>query len=192
MDPRRLLILLAAMLVAANAWAHAGHFTEATFAFGFIHPWIGLDHALAAVAVGLWASAQRIGSRWKGPAVFVGSMIAGALSAHSLGAPSYVDAGIAGSLILLGGLLLAERQLPAAPGLAGIAVFAVLHGLAHGAEAPESGSWPLYLAGLAVGTLLLHLVGLLGGRLVRVHVPRLWPALAIALSIVGAWLLATS
>jgi urease accessory protein len=68
----------------------------------------------------------------------------------------------------------------------------MMHGLAHGAEAPSSGSWPAYLAGLAAGTALLHGTGLASGYFVRRYMPRLWPVLAIALSITGAWLLSTT
>jgi urease accessory protein len=91
----------------------------------------------------------------------------------------------------MGALLLAERRLRPTASLAAIALFAILHGFAHGAEAPAAGSWPEYLAGLAAGTMLLHIVGLFGGQLVRRHAPPLWPALAIACSAAGAWLLAT-
>jgi len=191
MSLRSILAFALAAVVVPDAWAHAGHFAVATFGFGFEHPWVGLDHALAAIAVGLWASAQEAGNRWRAPAAFVASMVVGALAGHTFGAPPFVDAGIAGSLILLGALLLAERRLPPAFGLAGVAFFAIMHGLAHGAEAPSSGSWPEYLAGLAAGTALLHVTGLAAGYFVRRRVPRLWPALAIAFSIAGAWLLAT-
>jgi len=189
---RSLLVFAVAALAVSDAGAHAGHFLVATFAFGFVHPWVGLDHALAAIAVGLWASAQRDGRRWHAPATFVASMVVGALTGHAFGAPPFIDTGIAGSLILLGAVLLGERRLPPALGLSAIASFAVLHGLAHGGDAPVTGSWPAYLAGLAIGTALLHGVGLASGDVVRRHAPRLWPALAIGCSVAGAWLLATS
>jgi len=189
---RSLLVFAVTALSVSDAWAHAGHFPDATFAFGFMHPWFGIDHALAAIAVGLWASAQRYGRRWRAPAAFVASMLVGALAGHASGAPPFIDTGIAGSLVLLGALLLGERRLPPALGLSAIASFAVLHGLAHGGDAPVTGSWPAYLAGLAIGTALLHGVGLAGGYATRRHAPRLWPALAIGCSAAGAWLLATS
>ena len=184
-------IFVVAMLVASNAWAHPGHFASATLASGFAHPWLGLDHSLAAAAVGLWASAQQTGSRWRAPALFVTSMIVGALSGQAFGAPPIAEVGIAGSLVLLGALLLAGARLAPTLSLAAIAVFGMVHGLVHGAEAP-AGAWPAYLAGLATGTMLLHGVGIAGGHVIRRQVPRLWPALAIACSVVGAWLLATT
>jgi urease accessory protein len=185
-------MLAVAALAVSDAWAHAGHFPVATFAFGFEHPWVGLDHALAAIAVGLWASAQQSGDRWRAPVAFVASMAVGALAGRALGAPPFVDSGIAGSVVLLGALLWTGQRLAPALSLAGIALFAILHGLAHGAEAPAAGSWPGYLAGLALGTMLLHGVGIAGGLVARRYAPQLWPVLAIACSAAGVWLLATS
>src|SRR5215470_2383120 len=124
MNQRSILALALAALAVPDAWAHPGHFAAATFAFGFQHPWVGLDHALAAIAVGLWASAQQAAHRWRAPAAFIASMVIGALAGHTFGAPLLVDTGIAGSLILLGALLLTERRLPPALSLAGIAFFA--------------------------------------------------------------------
>jgi urease accessory protein len=187
---RSLVLLALCSIVASDAAAHPGHFPAATFAFGFEHPWLGLDHMLAATGVGLWASAQRAGNRWWGPLAFVSSMVIGALAGHAYGAPGLIDAGIAGALILLGAMLFAAQRIPLSAGLGAIAAFALLHGLAHGSEAPGAGSWPAYLAGLVAGTSILHAVGVGAGRLVRRSVPRLWPALAIAFALAGGWLLA--
>jgi urease accessory protein len=183
-------LFFVAVLVTSDAWAHAGHFPIATFASGLEHPWVGLDHALAAIAVGFWASAQGTGRRWRGPVVFVASMIVGALLGHSLGELPFVDLGIAGSLVLLGGLLLARERVSSAAALGAITGFAVLHGLAHGGEAPATGSWPSYLAGLATATMALHLLGLAIGRPIQRRVPHLWPLAGIAVAAVGAWMLA--
>jgi urease accessory protein len=183
-------LLVVCLAAASEAAAHPGHFATATFAFGFEHPWLGLDHMLAAVGVGLWASAQGAGHRWWGPLTFVSSMVVGALIGHSFGAPEMIDTGIAGALVLLGVMLLFADRVPLPAGLGMIAAFAVLHGLAHGSEAPSVGSWPAYLTGLVAGTFVLHVVGVGGGSLVRRSVPRLWPALAVAFALAGGWLLA--
>ena len=60
----------AALLVAAGAaQAHPGH-GASSFADAFAHPFSGLDHLLAMVAVGAWsAAALPIGRRVAGPAV---------------------------------------------------------------------------------------------------------------------------
>ena len=182
-------VFFAAVLTTPDAWAHAGHFPVATFAYGFEHPWVGPDHALAAIAVGLWASTQGVGRRWLGPVVFVASMVVGALAGYALGELAFVDLGIAGSLVLLGTLLLARERVSNAAALGAIAGFAVLHGLAHGSEAPTAGWWPGYLAGLATATMLLHLLGLEIGMLIRQRVPGLWPIAGVAVAAAGAWML---
>src|SRR5438552_12820711 len=128
-------IFVVAMLVASNAWAHPGHFASATFASGFAHPWLGLDHSLAAAAVGLWASAQQTGSRWRAPALFVTSMIVGALSGQAFGAPPIAEIGIAGSLVLLGALLLAGSRLAPTLSVAAIGVLGLVRALVAGCEA---------------------------------------------------------
>jgi urease accessory protein len=183
-------IFLAAAIAASDAWAHPGHFPVATFALGLEHPWLGVDHALAAIAVGLWASAHHAGRRWPGPVLFVASMLVGAFAGHAFGAPAFVDLGIAGSVVLLGALLLGRDRVSDACALSAIAGFAILHGLAHGGEAPAAGSWPAYATGLATGTMLLHLLGIGLGMLIRERAARLWPLAAIAVIAAGAWMFA--
>src|SRR2546423_1340689 len=81
------------------ALAHTGHGDASGFAHGFMHPLGGLDHVLAMVAVGLYAT--MIGGRalWSVPATFVGAMaLGGALGASGIVAP-FVEIGIAMSVI---------------------------------------------------------------------------------------------
>ena len=65
-------LLLAPGAVLAHPGDHAGG-----LAHGFAHPFLGLDHLLAMVIVGVWAAraARRI---WLLPTVFVSFMAAGA------------------------------------------------------------------------------------------------------------------
>src|SRR5262249_49206885 len=53
----------AALLIPALAHAHPGHSHAAGWVEGAAHPLLGLDHILAMVAVGLWAT--QIGGRAK-------------------------------------------------------------------------------------------------------------------------------
>jgi urease accessory protein len=183
-------LCLLALLLASPTHAHPGHAIEMTAIAGVMHPWLGLDHALAAVAVGIWASAQSGRRRWIAPLLFVSVMALGAWAAHAVGMSGSAEAGVAGSVALLGCLILSVEAMPASLALTAIATFAIAHGLAHGGEAPPTGSWPLYLAGLAAGTILLHAVGLAVGTLMRRHGPRLWPIAGFAFAAAGTWLLA--
>ena len=144
----------------ATALAHSGLEHAVSFASGFAHPWSGLDHMLAMLAVGLWAGANGGRALWAWPVVFVGVMlVGGALSIAGFALPM-VEPGILASVIVLGLLVLAAIRLPVVAGATLVALFALLHGHAHGAELPAEAAAASYAAGFAGATALLHGVGL--------------------------------
>jgi urease accessory protein len=155
-------------LIASVAQAHTGHDTSGIYE-GVTHPF-GLDHLLAMVAVGVWSVSALPGSKaWWGPATF---MIALAFSA-AMGAAgmtlAYLESLIALSVVLFGVMLIASRaQWPVSVGLALIASAAALHGLAHGAETPDSG-FAAYAVGFLLTTAALHLGGVIAGLGIRRH-----------------------
>lgn len=166
-------LALAAMLAPTAALAHVGHGDTAGFMHGMSHPVSGIDHILAMVSVGLLAAG--IGGRalWLLPLTFV-SVMAGAavLGMTGFGLPSF-EVWIAGSLVALGLAVAYPSHLSSLTGAGLIALFAVFHGFAHGAEMPAGASGLAYAAGFVMGTLLLIatgigatlLAGLRGGRL---------------------------
>jgi len=152
----------AGMTVAGSdaALAHTGLEHAVSFASGFKHPWSGLDHMLAMVAVGLWAGLSGGRALWAWPVAFVGVMLAGgALGIAGVSVPM-VESGILASAIVLGLLVLAAVRLPVAIGAVLVAAFALLHGHAHGAELPAHAAAATYAAGFALATALLHGLGL--------------------------------
>ncbi len=154
----------AALLVAAGAaQAHPGH-GASSFADAFAHPFSGLDHLLAMVAVGAWsAAALPIGRRVAGPAVFLLMLLAGvALAWAGVELPG-VEAGVALSVALFGVMLFAGRHIKAMPGLALIGAAALLHGAAHGSELVPGTSMLVTAAGIVIGSSVLHTVGLIAG-----------------------------
>jgi urease accessory protein len=142
------------------AEAHLLNPGSAGAAQGFSHPFSGLDHILAMIAVGLWAA--QIGRRalWVLPLVFPLAMAAGGLLGMSGVALPGIEAGIGASVALLGLLiaLAVQPPLPAAIGV--VALFAIFHGHAHGTELPQAASPVLYGAGFLAATAALHLAGL--------------------------------
>jgi len=142
------------------ALAHTGLEHAVSFASGFKHPWTGLDHMLAMLAVGLWAGLNGGRALWAWPVAFVGVMVAGgALGIAGVPVPM-VEPGILASVIVLGLLVLTAAHLPVALGAALVALFALLHGHAHGAELPAQAAAVTYAAGFALATALLHGLGL--------------------------------
>jgi urease accessory protein len=142
------------------ASAHTGMEHVASFGAGFAHPWTGLDHLLAMVAVGLWAGLNGGRAMWAWPVAFVGVMVVGGLAGvASVGLPM-VEPGILASVIVLGLMVLTAARLPVWAGAALVALFAVLHGHAHGAELPAEGAAASYFAGFALATAALHALGL--------------------------------
>jgi urease accessory protein len=74
-----------------------------------------------------------------------------------------VELGIVGSILVLGALVAFATKLPVGAGMAVVAVFALFHGHAHGAEMPDAGSAALYAAGFLAATALLHGIGVAAG-----------------------------
>lgn len=185
---------LALGAAAVGAQAHTGHGTE-SFSLGLVHP-LGADHLLAMLAVGLWSVfALPARQAWMGPASFLLALVAGAaLGASGVAMPG-LEQLIAASVVVLGLMLVqAPRRLPVAVGLGLVALVASLHGLAHGAEAPLSGSFAGYAAGFLLATAVLHgggvALGLALRRWAAAGAPRLLAGLGLLFSAAGACLLA--
>lgn len=160
---RHFSVLTVAILVlffGQAALAHTGVGSTNGFISGFAHPLFGLDHLLAMIAVGLWAAQQGGRALWLVPCTFVAVMALGGLSAHlGIGLPA-VEMGIGLSVTVLGLAVATNLKLPVILGMALVAVFAVFHGHAHGAEMPENASGLAYGLGFALATALLHLIGI--------------------------------
>jgi urease accessory protein len=153
-------------LAATPAFAHVGVGTHFSFMHGFQHPLGGLDHLAAMIAVGLWAGIAGGRRVWVWPLAFVAMMIVGGILGRAGIALPMVEPAIALSVVVLGVLVAATIRVPVAVGAIIVAVFAIFHGYAHGAEAPPTG-WLGYAAGFVVATALLHLVGIAIARLLE-------------------------
>lgn len=163
----QLLVAASTFLCMASAQAHTGHGTEG-FAAGLAHPFMGLDHLLAMVAVGIWSTTLLSGAqRLAGPAVFVTLLLAGALVAMTGVVIPQVESGIAVSVVVLGGMLVMARRMGIAAGLGLIALAALFHGYAHGAELAAGHSFAAYATGFMLGSVVLHGVGLGAGTVLQ-------------------------
>lgn len=162
--------LVAALLAigASAAQAHTGHPLDSAGA-GALHPLTGLDHLLAMLGVGIWAA--HIGASgerraiWRVPASFVVVMALGAIIGLTGATLPLAEAGIVGSVVLIGLLIASTPRLPLWAPMAVVALFAFCHGFAHGAEMPTASSALAYGAGFVTATIGLHVAGIAIGRL---------------------------
>lgn len=158
--------LLLALPVLAHAHpGHDGHELTWDFNGGFAHPLSGWDHILAMVAVGLWAAQLGGRARWLVPSAFVSVMVIGAVFGHAGAVIPGVEQGIAASVLVLGLLIAAAIRLPLPAGMGLVGVFALFHGVAHGAEMPATAGGLSYGAGFVAATILLHVAGVGFGML---------------------------
>lgn len=170
---RRLLTALQVVLLCAAGPA-AAHSEAGSLAGGFgsglMHPVGGPDHVVAMVGVGLWGAFLGAPAIWVLPVVFPLVMaVGGLLGLLGLPLPG-VEIGIAGSAVVIGGMVAAKARPPLLLAAAIVAAFAIFHGHAHGTELPASASPLAYSLGFVVATGLLHVAGIALGLLVR------WPA----------------
>lgn len=168
---------------ATAAMAHAGHAGHGWDA-ALGHPFTGLDHWLAAMAVGLWAAQLGGRAAWLLPLSFIGMMgIGGGWAAAGRELP-LVESALAASVLVLGVALLAATRWPAVVAAAVVGVFALFHGHAHVGDGIGTAGPATYLAGIAFSTALLLAAGVgLATLLRRRHwEPALrWSGAAIAL-----------
>jgi urease accessory protein len=161
---RLISLVLSGLVLASPALAHPGH--EAS---GFLHPFTGIDHLLAMLAVGMWASflsVERRSAALLVPAAFLAMIASGAVAGFAGIKLPLVEAGILASVFVFGALMVAAVRLPSAWAMAVVGLFAIFHGYAHALEAP-GGSPGAYALSFLLATALLLGVGSGLGLVVR-------------------------
>lgn len=148
-----------------TAYAHSQADGTGGIASGFSHPFLGADHMLAMIAVGIWGAFLGKPLLFILPMIFPIMMTVGAALAMAAIPFPPVEIGIAVSVITLGLLILTAVR--AAPLVACIVVgvFALFHGYAHGFELPATADPVGYSVGFVLATGLLHLAGIALGFL---------------------------
>lgn len=181
--------LALALLAPALAGAHPQH-AGATLMSGFIHPFIGPDHVLAMIAVGVWATQLGRRAMWVVPTAFVTAMLAGGVLGLVGVEVRAVEPMVAATVLILGMLIMRGVHASVMYGASLAAVFAVFHGTAHLAEAPATENLFAYATGLVLATVLLLLIGIgaafaARGRVVALRLAAAPVALAGALMLVS-------
>lgn len=186
MTPRSIvsafLLVIAILFSYSDALAHIEQGQAIGFVTGLSHPWSGLDHVLAMIAVGLWGAQLGNPALWILPVTFPMVMSLGAMMGL-LGVPlPGIEIGIAVSAILLGVMVVGEVRPKMIVAALLVGFFAIFHGHAHGTELPAGQSGLLYSMGFVIATGCLHAVGIALGLVHR------WPAGQLALRGAGAFI----
>lgn len=170
------------LLSPTYVFAHVEQGQAVGFITGLHHPWSGLDHVLAMVAVGLWGAQLGNPALWLLPVIFPMVMSVGAMMGL-LGIPlPGIEIGIAFSGILLGAMVVGEVRPKTVIAALLVGFFAIFHGHAHGTELPAGQSGMLYSMGFVIATGILHGIGIAIGLVHR------WPAGKLALRGAGAFI----
>ena len=182
----RMLVAFFGLFASGAAIAHTGIQSEG-IATGLIHPFLGLDHLLAMVAVGVWA--VQLGGRYLliVPAVFVVSMAAGAIVGALGVAVPHVESAVALSVLVLGLLVALSVRAAWYWAVSLVAVFALFHGHAHGTEIPAFSQPWQYFLGFLIATALLHALGVAAAIILKRR-PVILRVGGAAMSLLGAWL----
>ena len=126
---------------------------------GFTHPLLGLDHALAMMAIGAIAGLMGGRALWLVPGAFLAAMALGAgWGLARLNLP-YFETAVALSVVVLGIVVAIGRHLPLAAGATLAVLVAFPHGYAHGTEAPLDASVGGYFVGFLLAAAVLMAVG---------------------------------
>jgi urease accessory protein len=168
--PAIILAAAALLLSPSLASAHPGHGTG--LAEGFLHPFTGIDHLLALLALGVFASRLTRGRALGVVGGFLACFTAAFLAVRGgLVLPAQEEV-IAASLLGMGAIMVLGRRMPLALSLAVTGLFAAYHGAAHGGELAG-----LTLAGTLTGFFLACLLitgaGFAAGRLLLRETPRM-------------------
>jgi urease accessory protein len=127
---------------------------------GLTHPFIGIDHLLAMIAVGIWAGQLGGKAVWRVPLAFLCAMVLGSsLGLLGLSLPM-LEPVIASSVLVLGLIIAGSVQLSMLAVTGVVGFFALFHGVAHGLELPHTASPILYGIGFVLATSLLHGLGI--------------------------------
>lgn len=158
---RKMLFMLA--LLASSLFAHTKGVSTFTVAEGFMHPFGGLDHIFAMLAVGIFASFFLKKDAIKVIGLFAGMMVVGAyLATFNINIPS-VEAAIIFSMIATTLMIVFVKNIEKKVAFGLIGVFGMIHGSTHGLEFSQNGSFEGYVFGFLLATLLMHFAGLFIG-----------------------------
>lgn len=194
---KQLLTGIASSFFSTLALAHPGHGLTSAYA-GFAHPFMGLDHLLMMLAIGVWAAKLTGRLRWQLPVTFISFMAIGAgLGFLGLNVAG-IETAIAASVMAMAVLLVINLPIPPIGRIGIVAVFATMHGLAHGLELGVTQNPAMLdstfqsmsvLSGILLATALLHVIGFFVGMQRYLIAKWVNTGLALVMFVAGGFLL---
>ena len=158
--PGRRAVILLLVCWPLLGWAHADAGRADGLLAGLQHPISGLDHVLAMVAVGLWGAQLGAPAIWLLPLTFPLVMAFGGMLGL-MGVPlPEAEVGIALSALVLGLAIVTAWRPALWVAAAVVGFFAIFHGHAHGTELPAGASGLAYSLGFVAATGALHACGI--------------------------------
>ena len=179
------------LLASAHTGVDGAAHHDTGFVQGFLHPFTGLDHLAAMVAVGLWSALIARSARdmlWA-PLGFAAMLLAGALVGLAGVRVPGVEPMIATSLLVIGLLVATRLRMPGPVAAVVVGAFAVFHGVAHGYELSGDHGAAAAVAGMVAATATLHAAGIAIGWTLRQRGAWLPRATGAAIALFGAALL---
>lgn len=179
--------LFALLGASGSACAHTGY-GASDMITGLLHPFSGMDHFLAMLAVGMWAGRNGGRKIWLLPAFFMAMLAAGTGAALKYPRLPLIEPGVAASVLVLGFIVACSLRLPVLTSVALTALCGALHGYAHGTGIPGAIEPAGYVLGFLASTAALHLTGITLG--IASH-GRLAQILGGVIAANGMWMLST-
>lgn len=179
---------LLSLVVATPAMAHTGHEAATGLLAGLTHPFTGLDHILAMLAIGAWAAMQKKPQQLSIPLTFLVFLGVGFSLAINGAVLPLIEQTIAASVLISGLIIGTTVRLPTAVSLVLTLLFALAHGQAHGLEA-ASHSALLFALGFMGSSAALLLTGMAAHTAFRSTTLRIAHVSGVLLTSIGGYLL---
>jgi urease accessory protein len=132
---------------------------------GLMHPWTGLDHLAAMLAVGLWATRMSNPSKLALLAASVAGIVAGSFLGSFPDILPYGETIAAVSVIAFGLFAIVAGDVRNSLAAILVALFCLFHGYVHTAETPLQASQLAFSSGFLISMLMLQLLGMVVGIL---------------------------
>lgn len=155
-----LLALFFFFFLGRSAYSHPGHIGSGIVS-GFLHPFEGLDHFLAALALGIFVSLSSNRFEFRLPLVFISLLFFGAIVGYFYTKIPGAEGGIILSLFVLSFAIMLSQDMSKKIKFGFAALFGFFHGNAHGSEFVGSVfNFFNYIFAILLATAFLHMAGI--------------------------------